>query len=148
MFQKLFMNEWKLRMLNLDKICPCLLMETHMHWNLQEKIFFYRKKQFLYKIIRFHHPWKAWECLYGNQFEKFYCFLTKCLLNISLNIYGHLDVVPSFVWFSTNVSYCSEDICRFWFSKVCLHLMYDTTIICTFSYLVYPGDLVPFFCRR
>ena len=111
--------------------------------------------------------WKVWLFFDKMSFKNNFC----------LNIYCHLDVVHSFVWFSSNVSYCSQGICKFWFfksvftsyvwhcnylylkllgtswrlgtasfgfSKVCLHLMCDTAVICTLSYLVHPGDLVLF----
>ena len=31
--------------------------------------------------------------------------------------YGHLDLVHSFVWFLSNATYCSQDICSFWYFR-------------------------------
>ena len=60
-----------------DTKCACNLTipineNLHAFKLAQKDNFFLIKKQFLYKIIRFHFPWKALEYLYVNQYLKIF----------------------------------------------------------------------------
>ena len=57
--------------------CACNLTipineNLHVFKLAQKDNFFLIKKYFLYKIIRFHLPWKALEYLYVNQYLKIF----------------------------------------------------------------------------